>query len=509
MLTLPCTFWSRKWRRMWSFAVHACALFLLATLVPRIARADEPGVASSVGRQASGLPGVGQVAFASESPRTFVASGTGGFAITEAQANEVGGHQRVFGGLAAAVQPLRFLAAALAFDGRFDTHPGGDSTGNGEPRGIVRAASAVTRSVALGGQLDVMVPGGEFPSFKPEASRVDLRALATFAPPGTELALAFNVGYRRDGTARILNAQERAFIHAADKLTLGVSDFDAVLLGLGVSKRIGSFGGEVIGEAGWDILLGSNAPKAIESPLRVGAGFREHVNPNLSIELLIDVLLGERPSPAVFAPIEPRLALTAGLRWVLPFDKPPPATDTTKPPVDTTTKPAADLDRGTVAGHVKSETGEPIANAHVTAGEERAADTAADGAFEIKNVKAGRVHVAAKAAGFDDIAIDVDLEATKTASAELVMKKTIKPGQLRGLVRSYSGKPLAATIRVEPIGTEVKTDADGTFTIDVPPGAYEVSVSAPGHAPQKRPVQVEENGVTVLNADLRPGGGSP
>jgi uncharacterized membrane protein len=161
---------------------------------------------------------------------------------------------------------------------------------------------------------------------------------------------------------------------------------------------------------------------------------------------------------------------------------------------------------GSVQGRVKSESGEPIANAHVTAGE-GAADTTADGSFKIENVKPGRVRVAAKAAGFDDIGIDVDVEAKKIASAELVMKKTIKPGQLRGLVRSFNGKPLAATVRIEPIGTEVKTDADGTFSVDVPPGAYEVSVSAPGHAAQKRPVHVEENGVTVLNADLRPGGG--
>jgi hypothetical protein len=232
---------------------------------------------------------------------------------------------------------------------------------------------------------------------------------------------------------------------------------------------------------------------------------RSHFASNISVELLVNLLLSERPAVTVFAPIEPRVAFTFGLRWVLPFDKAPPE-PTQKPPSDTTITPPAEIAAGTVAGHVKSETGEPIAGARITAGEDRAADSAADGSFEIRNVKAGRVHVAAKAAGFDDIAVDIDLEAKKTAPAELVMKKTIKPGQLRGLVRSFNGKPLVATVRVEPIGTEVKTDADGTFAIDVPPGAYEVSISAPGHAPQKRPVQVEENGVTVLNADLRAGG---
>lgn len=503
-----------KWRRprgphpaRVAFAVGFLAFVLNAIVVPREARAEEPGVASFVGRQPSGLPGVGRVGFASDNPRTLVASGTGGLAITEPQANEVGDHYRYFGGLAAAVQPLRFLSAALMFDGRLESHGTAQSTALGEPRAVVRAAQGVTRSLAVGAQVDLLVPGAEFPSFRPDASRLDARALATIAPPGMEFALAFNVGYRRDGTSNILSGEERARIRTGDKLALGISDFDAVLLGVGASKRLGS-GSEVIGEFGWDVLLGSNAPSAVASPLRIGGGARHHlVNGSVQLEALIVVGVGERPAVTLFAPIEPRIAFNFGVRWILPFDKPPPDT-TTKPPVDTTVKPS-EIAAGTVQGRVKSEGGEPIANARVTAGDERAGDTAADGSFKIDNVKTGRVRVTAKAAGFDDIAIDVDVDANKSASAELVMKKTIKPGQLRGLVRSFNGKPLVATVRVEPIGTEVKTDADGTFTIDVPPGAYEVSVSAPGHSPQKRPVQVEENGVTVLNADLRQGGATP
>jgi hypothetical protein len=119
-----------------------------------------------------------------------------------------------------------------------------------------------------------------------------------------------------------------------------------------------------------------------------------------------------------------------------------------------------------------------------------------------------------KAAGYDDASADTTLVDDATAARPavvlpLVMKKAIRPGQLRGLVRSFSGKPLAATIRVEPIGVETKTDADGTFQVEVPPGSYEIVVGAAGHAGQRRPVQVEENGVTILNADLRPGKEAP
>jgi hypothetical protein len=129
----------------------------------------------------------------------------------------------------------------------------------------------------------------------------------------------------------------------------------------------------------------------------------------------------------------------------------------------------------------------------------------------VNDVRAGSAHVIAKASGYDDATVEttIDANARTPVVIEIVMKKSIKPGQLRGLVRSFNGKPLAATIRVEPIGIETKTDADGTFQIDVPPGAYEVVVAAPGHTGQRRPVQVEENGVTILNADMRPGKEAP
>jgi len=75
-------------------------------------------------------------------------------------------------------------------------------------------------------------------------------------------------------------------------------------------------------------------------------------------------------------------------------------------------------------------------------------------------------------------------------------------GQVRGLVRSFSGAGLRARIRIEPLGKEIQTDAAGNFQLDVPPGTYEVVVEASGHAAQRRHVQVPEDGVVILNADL-------
>ena len=43
----------------------------------------------------------------------------------------------------------------------------------------------------------------------------------------------------------------------------------------------------------------------------------------------------------------------------------------------------------------------------------------------------------------------------------------------------------------------------GRFELDVTPGVHEVRISARGYMTQVRRVRVEENGVTVLNIDLR------
>ncbi len=356
--------------------------------------------------------------------------------------------------------------------------------------------------------------------------------LATYAPPGSDFALAFNAGYRLDRSAEVLDARDRLRIRAGDRLALRLSDSDAVLLGLGASKRLGARETpasriEVLGELTWDLLVGANAPAALESPLRVGLGGRYHLKEDdesfgaLQLEARTELSLSARPTSgptdALF-PIDPRFAIIFGVRWAPAFGSRPKPGDKQGGAAGGVAGAggAAALATSSLRGRVTAaETGAAIAGARVTVTSddpaqpnEHTAETGADGSFQVTELRPGRVHVVVKAAGFDETSADTNLAAAP-AALDLVMKKAIKPGQLRGLVRSFNGKALVATIRVEPIGVEAKTDADGTFQIDVPPGAYEVVVAATGHAGQRRPVQVEENGVTILNADLRPGKDAP
>ena len=76
-------------------------------------------------------------------------------------------------------------------------------------------------------------------------------------------------------------------------------------------------------------------------------------------------------------------------------------------------------------------------------------------------------------------------------TSAIALEAAIPPAQIRGLVRDFLGKPVAATVVIEPLGTTATVAADGSFAIDVKPGAYDVSITAKGYAPQKRKVVVE------------------
>jgi uncharacterized membrane protein len=70
-------------------------------------------------------------------------------------------------------------------------------------------------------------------------------------------------------------------------------------------------------------------------------------------------------------------------------------------------------------------------------------------------------------------------------------------------VRDFAGKPVVATVVIEPLGATATVRPDGGFEIEVKPGSYDVVITAKGYSPQRRKVTVEPQGVTLLNVDLR------
>ena len=142
---------------------------------------------------------------------------------------------------------------------------------------------------------------------------------------------------------------------------------------------------------------------------------------------------------------------------------------------------------------------------HPAAGAPKETVTGADGSFSLDDLEPGDASVEITAEGFAPVSREITLSTAAPAKLEVSVAKALPIGQVRGLVRDYGGKGIAAAIRVEPVGLEVKVGADGTFEVNVAPGSYEIVIHAAGYADQKRRVVVERDGVTMLNVELRKG----
>ena len=139
---------------------------------------------------------------------------------------------------------------------------------------------------------------------------------------------------------------------------------------------------------------------------------------------------------------------------------------------------------------------------------ERTRTTGDDGTFTLDGLTPGDVEVTIERPGHQPVtrtftvAADVD-SVTTPAVADVLLTRVRAPSQIRGVIRTFDGRGLAATVRVEPLGLEVVAGDDGRFTVDVPPGAYKVVVTLAGFASQTRKVTVEVEGVAIANIELR------
>jgi hypothetical protein len=493
--------------------VFSARSVLPATLVMLLhaAGAHAEDTPSKLGDTAWALPGIVRVGVPAAGPRRFAASGSAGYGFTEPQSSSDGAHHRLSGNVAAAVAPLPELEIALRFDGRYDLHPddggGSHGAGVGDPRLLVRGGTAVG-DFRLGGSLGAWFPGENAPSLTPGATTIDANALAAFAPRASSFVIATSAGFRLDNSKNA--APDLARTRPGDRLALGLSSSNAVLAGLGVSARVAART-DVLAELSGDFLVGSSAPPVSQSPMRISAGARQVLSDAFALELVAEVSPSGRPSLAPadpLVPVEPRFSVVAGFRYRLPFDRAPnqenaPATVPEQPaPTPAAPKPIATT--GDITVHVSGQNGAPLQDVvvEVKSGDktERLAP-AGNGDFVAKGLPVGRAHVTVTADGFTPQEQDVEVGGA-TPSVKVDLAPAPPSGQLRGLVRSFNGRGLSATVRVEPIGVEAKSDAQGNFTLDVPPGDYEVVIRADRFKPQRRKIHIDQNGVTVLNAEL-------
>jgi hypothetical protein len=347
------------------------------------------------------------------------------------------------------------------------------------------------------------VPGSEDVSTTFKALSLDSRLLAA-ATFGNAL-IGASAGYRFDRSEKAgENAAELGF---GDRVSLGLSEYDAVIVGLGARVFVGNT--ELLAEASGDLLVGGGAPPLSESPLRATAGVRQALSKRLAAEFLVDVSLSSRaealPSSAL-VPIEPRVSAFAGIRYRFTSESTEtPASEPPPPPAAVVPATPATPNEAPLEVVVSDEQGAAVPDAKVrfTSGptsRELARDSA--GHHRDEHVPAGSGSLVVEASGFERFEKRFELQPGKPLKLDVTLTALPPPSQVRGVVRSFGGHGLSAKVRVMPLGAEVATDASGAFQVDVPPGAYEVTIEADGYETQTRQVKVEAQGVVILNADL-------
>jgi Carboxypeptidase regulatory-like domain len=520
--------------RRWGIACRACAVFAVGDAA--FAQAPAGDVSASM-RDATAEPPVAVIGYGAlpggiHAPSaltlgkgTFAFASLGGFGWRSGLLPAAGDDEHRFGrgigNLAFAYAPTDMVMIALALDGRYDRHFGVPPTADGgtedgyvgDPHVLVRAAKPLG-ALALGAQLGIWVPGKDAPSVAGSAISGELRALvAVKAGPG---AFSFNAGFRLDNSAE--SVEEPAMLSLADRVSLGVSDYNAVVGGAHFTMPAGKafFGAE----ASLDLFIGDGAPGPI---IRGAAHAGVHLTKNWSASVFVEVAKVPGIDAADVAmnvvpliPYEPMV--TGGIGIQARFGghrKTDDHISINANPSDVTV-----IEYAEVSGTVTDEAGKPVVGAKVSVKLQKITGTGITddkGNFLVERLAIGKT--VKGTTELDDTAAEVTIEvdgkkpAQQTLSlakgrntlAKLALEPMLPPGQLKAVVRAAaSGKPIAnAVVTIGSVGVTATSAADGSLSIDLPPGNYKATATAQGFQEQTLDVVIDANGVALKNFELR------
>jgi hypothetical protein len=471
-----------------------------------------------LGRNSSGLAGVGSLLAARAEPGLAVASSVG-YGLTESFGPHAGPHQRIAGSLGAAYSVSPWLSAALELRGRLDLHPrdalGKDRTGTGDPYITLHTGHALANAQQLGAALTVWVPGQDAPSIALGATSVELRVLHEKHFESARLSLLSNLGLRLDQSAQ--SAPDLTRLRYGDRTSLALSEFHGVAWGIALQRSLPR-DTAVFGELSGLVLLSGQTEVVRASPLRVAIGGRRFLAQGFEIELALRVSLSGKPSflpNAPVVPFEPRAQLFTALRWdgarydeSLAAKSAPSNDDALQPTRPATPEPPA---LASLHGAVRDENGRPLSDCAVSlriGGATLSTMSAFDGSYEFTQLpSAGAAALTVEARGYAPRTFEVRIAGALVNAPETQLERATSQGVVRLSVRSFGSDALAATVVVKGAHGRAlatgRTDASGVYEAALPPGRYRLVLSAKGYRTQTLTVRVSSDEVAIVNVDLR------
>jgi len=356
------------------------------------------------------------------------------------------------------------------------------SAGLGDARLVAKVLLARTEMLQLAIVPTLTVPAGSAKGYLREDGITFAPALAV-SGARDRFRAALNVGYRLKPRVEVagLVSDDEAFGRA------------------GVGARFGKAEAWVSVSIAMPVKDVSSNKTAIESMFGGAYGVSERVGVFAGAGIGLDNGFGV-----------PDWRALAGMRFDYETATKPPAIVTVEPPPPVVEKPVVappppvepKVVVAKLNGRVVDKDGRPIPRATILFGDrELVADDT--GAFAIEYA-GGAVKISAQAPQYQGNTVDANVAPGAAGTIDIVLARAARQGQLRGQVLSFAGKPLAATVTIKGATTlTTKTDADGQYTIDLPDGAFEVTIESPGHTTQTRSVKIKIDNVTVLNVDLR------
>jgi len=439
------------------------SLFALVQVVASRGLAQQP----VAGEGSAALPAVLTLGVPEVGPSRLAVAAGGHYGYLEAMRDDDASRSRLSGELALGARVLPWLSLALGSRLQQDTRGGSFE----QPvdavsmlRFAVRASARVRGTGRLGIELVGVTPSGTDASPAFGATSIEARGLAGFTL-GARTICAGLLGIRLDRSKHAVDASSA--LVPAQRIAAGLSDFDALLLGLGLSHRLDAT--ELLAELRANVLVGSSSALLGSSALSASIGTRYHAGRAVQLELSLAASPSARPRLRAIDPlvsIEPRVDVALGVRvaWdgsSAHEQEPAPDAHPPAPPPPSVQAAAVAPPPVVAPPPIAPEPAEPAPPAAETV-------AAADASSPEKEAGPGQ-----------------------------------GMAQVRGHVRAFSGEPLEASATFYPRGLKANADAQGYFELELPPGKYTVRLRAYGYQSQNRRVQADADGVTILNVELR------